>query len=64
MFINMPLITTQVKVHEGTTDLYLEPSLPQVRDVLYKCFIKIVNVNKRLKRVESVLFEGKSILLH
>lgn len=58
MFINISLITTQVKNNEGTTDLYLDPSMREIRDLLYRCFTKVINVNKNIPRVEAILFEG------
>ncbi|KAK6624385.1 hypothetical protein RUM44_011244 [Polyplax serrata] len=57
MFINISLITTQVKNNEGTTDLYLDPSMREIRDLLYRCFTKVINVNKNIPRVEAILFE-------
>lgn len=58
MFINIPLIIVTARNNEGSTEIYIEPSMSEVKDLLYKTFVKIVEVNFDVPRVERFLFEG------
>ncbi|KAL0279081.1 UNVERIFIED_CONTAM: hypothetical protein PYX00_000712 [Menopon gallinae] len=58
LFINLPLVTVVVKNHPDTDILYFDPSMDAVREVIRRCFLKMIKVNLGLPRVERVLFPG------
>ncbi|KAF5294393.1 hypothetical protein FQR65_LT10758 [Abscondita terminalis] len=56
MMPNIPLIKIYVKAIPDSSQLYLEPSIDDVRHLLLKTFKQIVAVNNNLPRIENIIF--------
>lgn len=59
---NTPLVTVYVKPVVGTHDLKFEPELHHVKCLVQHCFEKIIEVNQKLPRIDSLLFPGMSMV--
>ncbi|KAB0793663.1 hypothetical protein PPYR_13283 [Photinus pyralis] len=56
MFLNTPVMKVYAKVVPNSSQIYLEPTFEEVRTMLRTCFVKILNVNAKLPRIENIMF--------
>ncbi|XP_057653134.1 dynein axonemal heavy chain 3 [Diorhabda carinulata] len=54
--INIPLITLTVEPILGTNQLIFTPTLEDIQLLLQKCFGKILEINRRVPRIEMIMF--------
>ncbi|XP_018322727.1 dynein heavy chain 3, axonemal isoform X2 [Agrilus planipennis] len=54
--INIPLVKVSVKPVLGTTELHLDPPIDQIRELLRLIFLMILDVNKKIPRLENIIF--------
>lgn len=40
----------------GTANLHCRPSIPEVREIISKCFDKIITVTTMIPKIETILF--------
>ncbi|KAK4874901.1 hypothetical protein RN001_014261 [Aquatica leii] len=56
MILNIPLLKIHVKAVPDTANLFLEPSIDEIRNVLFNAFTEIVAVNENLPKIENIMF--------
>ncbi|KAK9888347.1 hypothetical protein WA026_000602 [Henosepilachna vigintioctopunctata] len=54
--IHMPIITVKAKAHVGSNDIYLEPSLQEIKDMFKAVFNQFISINTNILRIENIMF--------
>ncbi|XP_050512273.1 dynein axonemal heavy chain 3 isoform X2 [Diabrotica virgifera virgifera] len=54
--INIPILTLTVKPHVGTDQLIFSPTFDEIQALLKRCFAKILEVNRKIYRIEIIMF--------
>ncbi|XP_045475837.1 dynein axonemal heavy chain 3 [Harmonia axyridis] len=54
--IHLPIISVKAKGRPGTNEIYLDPSLPELKEIIKGAFLKMVRVNQNILRVENIMF--------
>ncbi|XP_012147752.1 dynein heavy chain 3, axonemal isoform X3 [Megachile rotundata] len=56
MFLKTPFMTITVEAELGTENLHCRPSISEVREIISKCFDKIITVTTLIPKIETILF--------
>ncbi|RZC40467.1 DHC N2 domain containing protein [Asbolus verrucosus] len=55
--INLPIIKVTPRVEEaGSENIVLHPPLDELRNFIQRCFMKIINVNTKVLKIENIMF--------
>lgn len=55
----MPIISVEAKGRVGTNEIYLDPTLSELKEIVKSAFHKMIAVNKDILRIENIMFPGK-----
>ncbi|KAF5289736.1 hypothetical protein FQA39_LY03653 [Lamprigera yunnana] len=56
MLLNTPFVKINAKATSGTSQLYLEPSIDDVRNIIENTFMEILAVNYDLPKLQNIMF--------
>ncbi|XP_029041052.2 dynein axonemal heavy chain 3-like isoform X1 [Osmia bicornis bicornis] len=56
MFLKPPFMTITVEPELGTANLHCRPSISEVREIISRCFDKIITITTMIPKIETILF--------